>query len=50
MQLYLAAKPFHVGVDMDELAYPLHWPTICSYQMRGHGLLPDAVLSCHYSE
>jgi hypothetical protein len=24
--LYLAAKPPHVGVDVDGLAYPLHHP------------------------
>jgi hypothetical protein len=30
--LYLAAKPSHVGVDMDGLAYPLHRLTACSYQ------------------
>jgi hypothetical protein len=26
-QLYLAAKPSHVGVDVDGLAYPLHCPS-----------------------
>jgi hypothetical protein len=25
--IYLAAKPSHVGVDMDGLSYPLHHPT-----------------------
>jgi hypothetical protein len=45
--LYLAAKPSHVGVDVNELAYPMHRPTVCSCQMRGQGLPPDLVLSCH---
>jgi hypothetical protein len=44
-RLYLASKPSHVGVDVDELPYPLHYPTTCSCQMRGHGLLPSATLS-----
>jgi hypothetical protein len=43
--LYLAAKPAHVGVDVDGLAFPLHRPTICDYQTRGHGLLSGVVLS-----
>jgi hypothetical protein len=43
--LYLAAKPAHVGFDVDGLAYPLHRPTACSHQARGHGLLPVVVLS-----
>jgi hypothetical protein len=43
--LYLAAKPTHVGVDVDGLAYPLHCPMACGCQMRGHGLLPGAILS-----
>jgi hypothetical protein len=47
--LYLMATPSHVGVNVDGLAYPLHRPTVHSCQMRGQGLLPDAVLSCHYS-
>jgi hypothetical protein len=46
---YLAAKPSHVGVDVDELACPLHRPTACSHQTRGQGLLPGVVLSHHYS-
>jgi hypothetical protein len=37
-QLYLVAKPFHVGVDLDGLAYPLHRPTARNFQERGHGL------------
>jgi hypothetical protein len=43
------AKPFHVGVDVDELAYPLHRPMIRSCQTRGQGLLPGVVLSCRCS-
>jgi hypothetical protein len=34
----LATKSSHVRVDVDGLAYPLHQPTVCSYQSRGHGL------------
>jgi hypothetical protein len=30
-RLYMAAKPSHVGVDVDGLACPLHWPMGCSY-------------------
>jgi hypothetical protein len=47
--IYLVAKPSHVGVDVDGLAYPLHCPTFHSCQMRGHGLPPGVVLSCHCS-
>jgi hypothetical protein len=47
--LYLAAKPSHMGVDADVLAYPLHWPTVCSYHVRGQSLLPGIVLSYHCS-
>jgi hypothetical protein len=45
--LYLAAKPSHVGVDVDRLGCPLHCPMTCSHQMRGQGLLLGDVLSCH---
>jgi hypothetical protein len=48
-QLYLAAKPPHVGVDVDGLAYPVHHPMACGHQMRGHGCLSGDVLSCHYN-
>jgi hypothetical protein len=34
-QLYLAAKPFHMGVDVDGLTCPLHRLTACDCQMRG---------------
>jgi hypothetical protein len=30
-RLYLAAKPSHVGVNVDGLACPLHRPMVCSY-------------------
>jgi hypothetical protein len=43
--LYLAAKPSYVEVDVAGLAFPLHLPTACSYQMRGHGFLSGTVLS-----
>jgi hypothetical protein len=33
--LYLAAKPSHIGVDVDGLAYFLHRPTVYSCQMAG---------------
>jgi hypothetical protein len=38
------------GVNVDGLAYPLHWPTVGSSQVRGHDLLPGAVLSCRCTE
>jgi hypothetical protein len=47
--LYLAAKPSHVGVDVDVLACPLHHPTACSRQTRGQGVLLRDVLSHRYS-
>jgi hypothetical protein len=37
-RLYLAAKPSHVEVDVDGLAYPLHRPMTHSCQVRGHDL------------
>jgi hypothetical protein len=33
--LYLVAKPSHVGVDVDGLAYPLHHHTVHNCQTRG---------------
>jgi hypothetical protein len=42
--LYLAAKPTHMGVDMDVLAYPLHRPKVCGRQTRVQGLLSGVVL------
>jgi hypothetical protein len=44
-RLYLPAKPSHIGIDVDGLAYPLHRPMARSWQMRGQGLLPGVVLS-----
>jgi hypothetical protein len=41
----LLAKSSHVRVDVDGLACPLHRPTTCSHQTRGHGFLPCVVLS-----
>jgi hypothetical protein len=42
-QLYLAAKPFHMGVDVDGLTCPLHRLTACDCQMRGLPSLQWAV-------
>jgi hypothetical protein len=33
--LYLAAKPSHMGVNVDELVYLLLRPMVRSYQTRG---------------
>jgi hypothetical protein len=44
-RLYLVAKPSHVGVDVDGLAYPLHHPMTCSCQSRGQGFLSGTALS-----
>jgi hypothetical protein len=44
-RLYLAAKPSHVGIDVDRLAYLLHYPTVCSCQTRGQGFLSGVGLS-----
>jgi hypothetical protein len=46
-RLYLAAKPSHVGVNVDGLACPLHRPTICSCQARGQGFQSGVALSRH---
>jgi hypothetical protein len=45
--LYLTAKPSHVGVDVDGLAYPLHRPMVCDHQTRGLSFLSDATLPHH---
>jgi hypothetical protein len=37
--LYLAAKPCHVGADVDRLAYPLHCPMTCDRQMGEQSFL-----------
>jgi hypothetical protein len=47
--LYLATKHAHVGVDVDELAFPPHCPMACGRQTRRQGLLLGIVLSRHYS-
>jgi hypothetical protein len=44
-RLYLAAKPSHVGADVDGLAYPLHHPMSYNHQTRGQGLLSGIALS-----
>jgi hypothetical protein len=38
-RLYLSAKPSHMGVDVDGLAYSLHWPTA---QLPDEGTRPSA--------
>jgi hypothetical protein len=42
---YLAAKPSHMGVDVDGLACPLQRPVAYNRQTRGHGFLLGAALS-----
>jgi hypothetical protein len=44
-RLYLAAKPSHMGVDVDGLAALLHRPTVCGHQTRGQSFLSGAALS-----
>jgi hypothetical protein len=34
-RLYLVAKPSHMGVNVNGLAYPLHHPTASYRQTRG---------------
>jgi hypothetical protein len=46
-RLYLVAKPFHVGFDVDGLAYILDHHTVCNRQMRGQCFLSGVVLSHH---
>jgi hypothetical protein len=45
--LYLAAKPFHVGADVDMLACSLHRLTVCSCQRGGQSFQIGAALSRH---
>jgi hypothetical protein len=45
LRLYLAAKPFHVGVDVHGLAYPLHCLMVYDRQTKGQGFLSGAALS-----
>jgi hypothetical protein len=42
--VFLAAKPSHMGVDVNGLAYPLHHPTTCSHQMSQQGPLLGTAL------
>jgi hypothetical protein len=44
-QLYLVAKPAHMGVDVDRLAYPQHRPTFYSHQIKRQGLQSGATMS-----
>jgi hypothetical protein len=44
-QIYVTAKPSHVGVDVDRLACPLHHPAVCGHQTRGQSFLSGTVLS-----
>jgi hypothetical protein len=46
-RLYLAAKPSHVGVDVNDLAYYMHRPTVCRRQTRRQSLLFGAALFHH---
>jgi hypothetical protein len=46
-QLYLPAKPSHVGVDVDGLACSLHCLTVCDRQTKGYDFLSGAALSHH---
>jgi hypothetical protein len=43
--LYLAAKPSHVGANVDGLACSLHHPTAYNHQRGGHCCLTGDVLS-----
>jgi hypothetical protein len=43
-QLYLSAKPSHMGVDVDGLAYPLHHPTAYGCESRAQSPLSDTSL------
>jgi hypothetical protein len=45
VMLYLVAKPFHVGADVDGLAYSLHHPMVCSSERGGLCCLTGVVLS-----
>jgi hypothetical protein len=48
-QLYLAAKPSHVGVDMDGLACPLHDLRLVAVRRGDIAYLSGIVLSYHCS-
>jgi hypothetical protein len=47
VMLYLVAMTFHVGCDLDELAYCLHRPMVYSSQRGGQIFLSGATPSCH---
>jgi hypothetical protein len=47
-RLYMAAKPSHVGVDVDRLTCPLHHHMAYSHQMRGQSF-PTGVALSHYA-
>jgi hypothetical protein len=44
-QLYLGAKPSHVGVNVNGLVCPMHCATVCSHQMRGQSFLSGVAFS-----
>jgi hypothetical protein len=46
--LYVAAKPSHMGADVNGLTCCLHFPMVCSGQMRGQGIL-TSVAPSHYA-
>jgi hypothetical protein len=43
----LAAKPFHMGVDVDVLVCFMYHCMVCGYQTRGQSFLSGAALSHH---
>jgi hypothetical protein len=45
--LYLAAKPSHMGADVDGLACLLHCPAVRNHQTRGQSILIGAAPSHH---
>jgi hypothetical protein len=47
MMIFLVAKPSHVGADVDNLAYSLHHPTVCSHQRDGQSFLIGSASSYH---
>jgi hypothetical protein len=46
-RLFLATKPFHMWVNVDRLACPLHRPMTSSRSMRGQRFLSVVALSHH---
>jgi hypothetical protein len=45
--LYLAAKPSHVGGDVDGIAYSMHRPMAYICQRCGQSFLTGTAPSCH---